>query len=100
MNPQYATASQASLRGQLASMSPNDTVPRRTSVGSLSSAIDRLEKTLAEHVERLDPILRPAEPALACGQNTGHPESRLASEVARIEMLGDRLLGITNRVEA
>lgn len=78
----------------------NAAMPRRSEVDRLSSALDRLDKTLSEHAGRLDNILRPTPPAVACGNAPSLPESRLASEVSRLDHLCERLAALTDRIEA
>lgn len=73
---------------------------RRTEVDRLSGALECLEKMIAEHADRIDPILRPQGPE--CGQIAppANPESRLASLVNRADYICERLAKLTERVEA
>jgi hypothetical protein len=94
-HPQFQTG------GMIDPRMPSAVAPRRTEVDRLNGAIERLEKTMVEHVDRIDPILRPSGPCIATTAGmTSYPGSRLASLVARVEDACDRLGRITERVEA
>lgn len=79
---------------------PAPMAPRRSEVIRLSSSLDQLHKALMDHADRLDPILRPQPPMPGPPTTAVQPESRLASEVSRIDDLIQMLSRLTERIEA